>query len=135
MCWQHEGYSELVQLHGIPHLSSGAEIESVCACSTQGIAYVPNRLATLDSSNKLIGISNNTERTTWGGIAYRNDNGALLAVQERRLSNSTGALLPQPRSKTCCLHMPRMRQAVCPCAPNCGMRHAYILHCIIAQHL
>jgi len=47
-------------------------------------------MQTLDSSNKLIGISNNTAKTTWGGIAHRNDNGAFLAVQERRASNSSG---------------------------------------------
>ena len=75
-----------------------------CGCSTQGIAYVPNRMAPLDSSNKLIGIANNTERTTWGGIAHRGDNGAFLAVQERRSSNSSGApLCALPLPRTCCL--------------------------------
>ena len=71
-------------------------LRGACAgCSTQGIAYVPNRMAPLDSSNKLIGIANNTERTTWGGIAYRNDAGAFLAVQERRgASNSSSAPPP-----------------------------------------
>ena len=62
-------------------------------CSTQGIAYVPDRMATLDGGNKLIGIANNTERTTWGGIAHRNGDGAFLAVQERRASNNSGAPL------------------------------------------
>ena len=46
-------------------------------------------MATLDYDNKLIGIANNTDKTTWGGIAHRHDNGAFLAVQERRLSNSS----------------------------------------------
>lgn len=46
-------------------------------------------MATLDYDNKLIGIANNTDKTTWGGIAHRNDDGAFLAVQERRLSNSS----------------------------------------------
>lgn len=79
---------------------------------------MPNRMAPLDSSNKLIGIANNTERTTWGGIAHRTDDGAFLAVQERRSSNSSGA----PRRTltlpwTCCppscrsVPGPRMRPA------------------------
>ena len=46
-------------------------------------------MATLDYDNKLIGIANNTDKTTWGGIAHRNNDGAFLAVQERRLSNSS----------------------------------------------
>lgn len=50
-------------------------------------------MATLDYDNKLIGIANNTDKTTWGGIAHRNDDGAFLAVQERRLSNSSSKAL------------------------------------------
>ena len=50
-------------------------------------------MATLDYDNKLIGIANNTDKTTWGGIAHRNNDGAFLAVQERRLSNSSSKAL------------------------------------------
>ena len=57
---------------------------------------MPDRMAPLDGGNKLIGIANNTERTTWGGIAHRYGDGAFLAVQERRASNNSSAprLLP-----------------------------------------
>lgn len=53
-------------------------------------------MMTMDSANVLIGIANNTEHTNWGGIAHRGDNNAFLAVQERRLSNATGAPYPHP---------------------------------------
>ena len=60
------------------------------SCSSQTLAYIPNRLTPLDDSNKLVAISSHINKTSFGGIAARRDAGGLLAVQERRMSDATG---------------------------------------------
>jgi hypothetical protein len=100
-------------------LSSACLSDILYGCSTQGIAYVPNRMATLDYDNKLIGIANNTDKTTWGGIAHRNDNGAFLAVQERRLSNSSSKALAIG-FETLCTYPSRVIYT-CLCTPFWGI--------------
>ncbi len=45
----------------------------------------------MDDSNKLVAVSSNISKTTFGGIAAKRDDGGFLAVQERRKSSSTGA--------------------------------------------
>lgn len=44
----------------------------------------------MDDSNKLVTVSGTYNKTTYGGIAARRDVGGFLAVQERRISVSTG---------------------------------------------
>ncbi|BDA43497.1 hypothetical protein COCOBI_04-5090 [Coccomyxa sp. Obi] len=58
--------------------------------SSLTIAYIPNRLSPMDDSNKLVAVSSNINKTTFGGIAAKRDDGGFLAVQERRKSDSTG---------------------------------------------
>lgn len=61
-------------------------------CSSLTIAYIPTRLSPMDDSNKLVAVSSNISKTTFGGIASKRDDGGFLAVQERRKSNSTGTI-------------------------------------------
>jgi hypothetical protein len=67
-----------------------AEADAAFVCSSQYIAVIPNRLTVLDSSNKLVALSSTANRTNYDGIAYRSDIGGFLAVQERRMSQTTG---------------------------------------------
>lgn len=56
---------------------------------SQSIAYVPNRLAPLDSSNKLVALAGDANRTNYAGIAFCADTGTFMAVQEHRPRNTT----------------------------------------------
>ena len=52
------------------------------------MAYVANRLAPLDTHNKLLPASDSANITDYAGIAYRKDTGEFMAVQEHYPHNT-----------------------------------------------